>query len=39
MTELTLEAQYKHDIRQYCFIWKKTFFEDAKNNYIIIILK
>ena len=34
MIELTEEEQYKYQTRKLCFICKKTFFEDAKNNYI-----
>ena len=34
MIKLIQEEQYKHDSRKYCFLCKKTFFEDAKNNYI-----
>ena len=34
MIKLTKEEQYKHDSRKVCFLCKKTFFEDAKNNYI-----
>ena len=34
MTKLTQEEQYKHDSRKCCFLCKKTFFKDAKNNYI-----
>ena len=34
MIKLTLKEQYKHDSRKYCFLCKKPFFEDAKNNYI-----
>ena len=34
MIKLTQEEQYKHDSRKYCFLCKKPFFEDAKNNYI-----
>ena len=34
MIKLTQEEQYKHDTRKVCFLCKKPFFEDAKNNYI-----
>ena len=34
MTKLTQEEQYKHYSRKCCFICKKIFFQDAKNNYI-----
>ena len=34
MIKLTQEEQCKHDTRKYCFLCKKPFFEDAKNNYI-----
>ena len=34
MIKLTQEEQYKHETRKYCFLCKKPFFEDAKNNYI-----
>ena len=34
MIELTQEEQYRHDTRKCCFICKKPFFKDAKNNYI-----
>ena len=34
MIKLTEEEQYRHDTRKLCFLCKKTFFEDAKNNYI-----
>ena len=34
MTELTEEENLRHYIEDRCFICKKTFFEDAKNNYI-----
>ena len=34
MIELTLEEQYRNDTKKSCFICKKRFFEDAKNNYI-----
>ena len=34
MIKLTQEEQYKHDSRKYCFVCKKPFFEDVKNNYI-----
>ena len=33
MIKLTQEEQYKHR-RKYCFLCKKSFFEDAKINYI-----
>ena len=33
MIKLTKEEQYNHNSRKYCFSCKKTFFEDAKNNY------
>ena len=36
MIKLTPEEQYKHDNEKYCFICEKPFFEDAKNNYIIV---
>ena len=32
--KLTEKEQYRHDTRKLCFLSKKTFFEDAKNNYI-----
>ena len=34
MIKLTQEEQYEHDSRKCCFICKKPFFEDTKNNYI-----
>ena len=34
MIKLTQEEKYKHDSRKVCFLCKKPFFEDAKNNYI-----
>ena len=34
MIKLTQKEQYKHHIRKLRFLWKKPFFEDAKNNYI-----
>ena len=34
MIKLTQEEQYKHVTRKYCFLCKKPFFDDAKNNYI-----
>ena len=34
MVKLTSEEQYRHDARKICFLCKKPFFEDAKNNYI-----
>ena len=34
MIKLTQEERYKHDSRKYCFLYKKPFLEDAKNNYI-----
>ena len=34
MIKLAQEEQYKHDTRTFCFLCKKTFFEDVKNNYI-----
>ena len=32
LTKLTEEQQYKHDSRKCCFLCKKPFFKDAKNN-------
>ena len=34
MIKLTQEEQYRHDTRKLCFLCKKPFFEDPKNNYI-----
>ena len=34
MVKLTEEEQYRNDTRKLCFLCKKTFFKDAKNNYI-----
>ena len=34
MPKLTQEEQYKHDSSKCCFLHKKSFFKDAKNNYI-----
>ena len=34
MIKLTQGGKYKHDTRKVCFLCKKPFFEDAKNNYI-----
>ena len=36
MIKLTQDEQYNHDTEKKCFICKKQFFEDAKNNYIKI---
>ena len=32
MIKLTQEEQYRHDTRKLCFLCKKPFFEDAKND-------
>ena len=34
MNKLTQEEQCRHETRKLCFLCKKPFFEDAKNNYI-----
>ena len=34
MIKLTQEEQYKYDSKKCRFLCKKTFFKDAKNNYI-----
>ena len=34
MIKLTEEEQYRHDTRKVCFLCKKQFFEDSKNNHI-----
>ena len=34
MIKLTQEEQYKYDSSKYCFLCKKPFFKNLKNNYI-----